>query len=207
MKVELLFITPQAQRLIESAGRTCYQSFDRQSEDSDAKFVRMILKAGHDSVMEHAFATFRISGVSRAFTHQLVRHRLASFSQQSQRYVNEKSFGYVTPDAVTDNPEAAGVYAQFMDHSREVYLKLQELGVRNEDARFVLPNAVESEIVISANLREWRHIIALRGGRGAQWEIRRMAIACLDILKGEAPAVFADLEVDRDKEVIRKVEL
>lgn len=90
MKVELLGITPNAEKLIEDAGRTCYLSFDKKEPESEKKFIRMIIKSGHHSVLEHAYATFRIKGGSRSFTHQLVRHRLCSYSQQSQRYVNEK---------------------------------------------------------------------------------------------------------------------
>ena len=207
MKIELLFITPNAERLIEIAGRTSYLSFDKQGENTEKKFIRMLIKSGHHSVLEHAYATFRISGVSRAFTHQLVRHRLCSFTQQSQRYVDESNFNYIEPDSIKDNPKAHPLFIKFMEDTEKVYSELQRLGIKNEDARFVLPNAVESQIVVTANLREWRHIIELRGSLDAQWEIRKAAIEILKILRKHAPAVFEDFEIDDKNEVIKKIEL
>jgi thymidylate synthase (FAD) len=205
VKVELLFITPNAEKLIEEAGRTSYLSFHKRGKDTEKAFVRMLVKMGHLSVLEHAYATFRISEVSRAFTHQLVRHRLCSFTQQSQRYVNESNFRYIEPDSIKDNSEAHSIFSNFMNDAKKVYSKLQKLGIKNEDARFVLPNAVESQIVVSANLREWRHIIELRGNPDAQWEIRKTAIEILKILKKHVPTVFEDLEIDGEKGVIKEV--
>lgn len=199
MKVELLFITPEAEKLIETAGRTAYLSFSRQGKDTEKAFIRMLVKQGHLSVLEHAYATFRISGISRAFTHQLVRHRLCSFTQQSQRYVNEDDFNYIEPPTVKDNPEAHSTFVDFMDKAKRTYAKLQQLKIRKEDARFVLPNAVESQIVATANLREWRHIIGVRSNPGAQWEIRKLAIEILQILKQHAPTIFEDFEIDVQK--------
>jgi len=207
MKVELLFITPNAEKLIESAGRTCYLSFGKQGKDTEKAFIKMLIKRGHLSVLEHAYATFRISGVSRAFTHQLVRHRLCSYTQQSQRYVDESNFNYVEPESVKNNAEAHSIFTEFMESAKKAYSELQKLGVKNEDARFVLPNAVETQIVVTANLREWRHIIELRGEPGAQWEIRKAAIEILRILKKHAPTVFADLEIDEKNNAVKKVEL
>lgn len=207
MKVELLFITPNAEKLIESAGRTCYLSFGKQGEGTEKAFIKMLIKMGHLSVLEHAYATFRISGVSRAFTHQLVRHRLCSYSQQSQRYVDESNFSYVEPDSIKNNPEAHSIFTEFMGKAKKTYSELQKLGVKNEDARFVLPNAVETQIVVTANLREWRHIIELRGEPGAQWEIRRAAVEILKILKKHTPTVFADFEIDEKNTVVKKIKL
>ncbi len=200
MEIKLLAITPDPEKLIEEAGRTCYLSFDRMSEDSHKKFIRMIIKSGHHSVLEHAYATFRIKGGSRGFTHQLVRHRLCSFSQQSQRYVNEEHFSFVMPDSIANNPEAKAIYNNFMDASRENYKKLIDLEIRKEDARFVLPQGVESEIVISANFREWRHIFQERCAKAAQWEIRKGAIELLKILKEKAPTVFEDFIIDEENQ-------
>ena len=202
MHIELLAITPNAEELIERAGRTAHQSLEHQKVDSTAKFVRMLIKRGHHSVIEHASATFRVLGISRACTHQLVRHRLCSFTQQSQRYVNEDSFKYVVPKAISDNPEAIGVFRSFISQARWAYKQLHYLGIKNEDARFVLPNATQSEIVITANFREWRHIIQSRGSAPAQWEIREVAIAILRRLKEEAPNVFADLEIDEETRTV-----
>lgn len=242
MKVELLSVTPDAEKVIESAGRTCYLSFDKQTDspivrgekngksilfraeekpelsrlkegeifqikgekwkavrvwkNSAGKFIEMLLKSGHHSVLEHASATVRVHGASRAFTHQLVRHRLTSISQQSQRYVNENKFSYIEPPTIQVNPETHELFVDFIEKARETYQRLQELGIKNEDARFVLPNAVESEIVMTANFREWRHILLLRGSKGAQWEIAGVMAEILQILKAKAPSVFQDLEWD-----------
>jgi thymidylate synthase (FAD) len=195
MNVELLAITPDAERLIEEAGRTAYLSFSKKAEGSEKKFIRMLLRNRHYSVLEHATATFRITGVSRAMTHQLVRHRLCSFTQQSQRYVNEKDFAFVEPESVRQNPEAHALFSEQMESARKSYAGLQRLGVRNEDARFVLPNAVDSQIVVSANLREWRHIIELRCRPASQWEIRQACGEILKLLKKSVPTAFEDLEL------------
>jgi thymidylate synthase (FAD) len=196
MNVELLAITPDAEKLIESAGRTAYLSFRKRAEGSEKKFIRMLLKNRHYSVLEHASATFRISGVSRAMTHQLVRHRLCSFTQQSQRYVNEKDFQFIEPESIRVNPEAHSRYLEQMESARRAYSGLQQMGIRNEDARFVLPNAVASQLVVSANLRQWRHVIELRCRPGSQWEIRRVTGEILRLLKLQVPTAFEDLELD-----------
>ena len=207
MKVELVFITPNAQKSIENAGRTAYLSFEKQKRGSENKFIKMIIKSGHFSVLEHAYATFRISGVSRTFTHQLVRHRLCSFTQQSQRYVDESNFNYIEPKAIQNNSKANSIFTKFMNEAKRIYTELQKLGIRNEDARFVLPNAIESQIVVTANFREWRHIIELRGSPEAQWEIRKVAIGILKILKRNARTVFEDFEIDEEDEIIKKIEI
>jgi len=196
MKVELLAITPGAERLIEEAGRTAYLSFAKKGEGSEKRFIRMLLKNRHYSVLEHASATFRITGVSRAMTHQLVRHRLCSFTQQSQRYVNEKDFKFVEPVSVRQCPEAHALFLAQMESARSAYAELQRLGIRNEDVRFVLPNAVESRLVVSANLRQWRHIIELRCRPASQWEIRLVCGEILRLLKKSVPTAFEDLELD-----------
>ncbi len=192
-KVELLAITPNAERLIEEAGRTCYLSFDKMADDSHKRFIRMIIKNGHHSVLEHASATFRITGGSRSFTHQIVRHRMASFSQQSQRYVDEHDFHIVIPPSIQGNPEALEVFNGLINSSRDAYAKLKAMDIRKEDARFVLPNAVTSEIVVSANFREWRHIMDVRTEKGAQWEIRDICSQILAVLAQHAPTVFEDM--------------
>jgi len=204
MEVELLTITPDAERLIEAAGRTCYDTGERAGADSAGRFIRMLISRGHLSVLEHASATFRISGVSRALTHQLVRHRLASYSQRSQRYVSEAGFPYVTPPAVEGDPAAKRLYDDAVERARAAYEGLIALGVKREDARFVLPNAAATEIVMSANFREWRHVVELRGDRSAQWEIRRLAVAILKILQEKAPATFGDFEINETDFVITK---
>lgn len=198
MKVELIYITPNPEKVIEEAGRTSYQSFHKIKEGSEKEFIRMIISLGHLSVIEHAVASFRIKDVSRSLTHQLVRHRLASFTQKSQRYVGETNFSFVEPPKIKENEEAHKIYLDFMEKVRETYRKLRDLKIPKEDARFVLPNATTTEIVITANLREWRHIMELRGSKHAQWEIRSMAIEILKILKEKAPTVFEDFEIVGD---------
>ena len=124
MKVVLLSITPNAERLIEDSGRTAYLSFDKQKSGSEKKFIRMVIKSGHLSVLEHAYATFRIKGGSRAFTHQLVRHRLCSYTQQSQRYVDEHEFSFIEPEAIKNNKEAQSIFLNFIIRVKELYAEL-----------------------------------------------------------------------------------
>ena len=205
MMVELLFITPDAEKMIETAGRTSYLSFDKQGKNTEKEFIRMLVRKGHYSVLEHAHATFRISGVSRAFAHQLVRHRLCSFTQQSQRHVDESNFSYIEPDSIRKKLRAHSLFTKFMEESKRAYSELQKLGIKNEDARFVLPNAIESQIVVTTNLRECRHIIELRGSPDAKWEIRKVAIEILKILKKHAPTVFEDFKIDEKNSFIRKI--
>jgi thymidylate synthase (FAD) len=203
MQIELLAITSDAEKLIEKAGRTCYMSFDKKTAGSEKKFIQGLVKAGHTSVLEHAYVTFRLKDVSRVFTHQLVRHRLCAFSQQSQRYVNEKNFNYVTPEKIKKNLEAKKIYEEFLKESRNIYIKLQSLDIPNEDARFVLPNAICSEIVFSTNFRELRHIFEVRGSKMAQWEIREACIEMLKIMTEKVPSVFSDLIIDEQERTIK----
>jgi len=191
LEVELIAITPDAQKVIEQAGRTCYMSFDKIDDDSQAGFIKRLIKIGHESPLEHAYATFRIKNCSRAMTHQLVRHRLMAVSQQSQRYVDEEEFTYVVPESMP--AELADEFHKDMKTIQAMYHKWREKGLKREDARFVLPNACTSEIVVSANFREWRHIIIIRTDKGAQWEIKKAAHCILDILKKLAPACFEDI--------------
>jgi thymidylate synthase (FAD) len=191
MEIKLLAITPEAEKIIEQAGRTCYMSFEKMNADSAEDFIRRIVNAGHESVLEHAYATFRLRGCSRAMTHQLVRHRLMAVSQQSQRYVNETAFDYVVPETMPQ--EYLDDYKADMAVIQKMYEKWRDRGLKKEDARFVLPNACCSEIVVSANFREWRHIIKMRTSSKAQWEIRMAAKEILRVLNEHAGAVFGDL--------------
>jgi thymidylate synthase (FAD) len=205
MNIELLAITSNSEKFIENIGRTAYLSYNKSKKGSAEKFIRMLIENGHLSVLEHATATFRIRGGSRAFTHQLVRHRLCSYTQQSQRYVDESGFRYVEPKSIKNNKDAHALITLFMNKAKHVYAHLQKLGIENEDARFVLPNAVMSEIVVTANFREWRHIITLRGSEEAQWEIRKIVIEILKILKKNAPTVFEDYKIDNKKNAVIRV--
>lgn len=203
MQVKLLSITPNAEELIENAGRTCYQSEAKEGYITGT-LIKALIKSGHESVLEHGYATFRISEVSRAFSHQLVRHRLCSYSQQSQRYVNEKQFDYVVPPSIreleinlpeTDKGLNIGVkdFDNDMKIIQDMYDKWKARGLKNEDARFVLPNACYTEIVMSANFREFRRIFSLRCDKHAQWEIRDVAKEMLKQLCEKCPNVFEDL--------------
>jgi thymidylate synthase (FAD) len=193
--VELIAMTPNPEKVIEEAGRTCYLSFDNMGEGTEDGFIRRSIGRNHLSILEHASATFRIKGASRAFTHQLVRHRVASFSQQSQRYVKEDEFDFIVPPSIKANPEAYSEFMRCIDSCRDSYKKLRSLNVLKEDARFLLPNALESEIVFTANFREFRHLFEIRLEPHAQWEIRRVCMEMLNVLKKEAPSVFGDFEI------------
>ncbi len=203
MKVELIAMTqylggdgtPEA--LIEHAARVCYRS---ESRGNPAAFLRARLKDGHESIIEHASATFEISGISRACSHQLVRHRLASYSQESQRYVDMSDPDLVVPDAIEASPETYEVWSSFAEQVKDVYGELRGLGIRKEDARFVLPNAAETRIVMTMNFRGLRHFFRLRLAPEAQWEIRRVALEMLKQLAPHAPTVFGELLAEfRDK--------
>lgn len=191
LKVSLVAHTPQPQQVIEEAGRTCYLSFENIEAHSHAEFIRRLIKLGHESPLEHAYASFRIQNGSRAMTHQLVRHRLMAVSQQSQRYVSEEHFSYVIPETMP--AEYVEEYRRDMKVIQEMYHKWRQRGLKKEDARFVLPNACTSEIMVSANFREWRHILQVRTSKKAQWEIRKACRQILEILKGLAPDCFDDI--------------
>ena len=184
-------ITDKAEALIEYAARVCYQSTERCRSGNTEKFLQHLIAQGHESPLEHAYATFHISGCSRAMTHQLVRHRLMSVSQQSQRYVSESNFDYVVPPSVVAKDQKE--YRADMETVRAMYAKWKDRGLINEDARFVLPNACKTDIVISANFREFRHIFKVRCARQAQWEIRQACCKMLKILANKVPHVFKDL--------------
>jgi len=190
IEVTLLAVTPDAERLIESAGRLCWNSQDKTGTVPDR--IQAWLKIGHESMIEHACATFSIRG-SRAMTHELVRHRLASYSQRSQRYVSEKEESYVLPPEVAASAEAVETYRRAMTAAWEAYRELQQQGMKREIARYVLPNACRTEIICTWNFRELRHIIALRSSARALPEIRDVAVRLRDIMKAVAPQVFADL--------------
>jgi thymidylate synthase (FAD) len=200
MKVELVAITqcliperPTPEQLIEYAGRVCWRT-DLAPDDSGCqRFIDALMKKAHLSVIEHASASFEISGVSRACSHQLVRHRLASYSQESQRYVDGSDFEFVTPPMVGKRAPAQRVYAQFMRMAQDAYTTLRGMGVHKEDARFVLPNATVTRLVMTQNFRSWLHFCEVRCHPSAQWEIRAVATEILRQLNEQAPSVFGEL--------------
>ena len=150
------------------------------------------LASGHESVLEHWSATFAIEGISRACSHQLVRHRLASYSQQSQRYVNMEGFEYVTPESI-ENWNCVNEYEYIMGEIQHIYNHLVKMGVPEEDARYILPNACCTNIVVTMNARELRHLLGMRLCKRAQWEIRELAERMLELLKEECPELFEDI--------------
>lgn len=208
-KVELLAMTPNALSLVYAAFRQCYHAgfvaemwprlvSGEIEPEKQAKFVHNVLESGHDSPIEHVSFTFAVEGISRACSHQLVRHRIASYSQQSQRYVDAKDMEYVLPPAIAKIPEAKERFEKFMDEVGAAYRDLQDIltnagrGAKaNEDARFVLPQAAETKIVTTMNCRSLRHFFHLRCCMRAQWEIRAMADKMLEICKRELPAIFS----------------
>lgn len=156
------------------------------------KALPRVIAMGHLSVVEHAAFTFSVEGASRSLTHQLVRHRIASFSQQSQRYVSMEGAGFVVPHTVEANPEAEGLYKETMERIWAAYARLVELGVPNEDARYVLPNGCTTNITITMNARELLHFFSLRCCSRAQWEIREMACQMLELCRKVSPLIFKD---------------
>lgn len=195
INVELVRYTPDP---VEAAGRAAGICWDKEEKEEYGAFIRRVVKKGHESVIEHVSFTFRIEGVSRALTHQLVRHRIASYSQRSQRYVDEGEFEYVMPPNVERNEEARKLFVDFMEKSKELYDGLRGMGIRKQDARFVLPNACESKIVVTMNARSLRNFFHLRMARGAQWEIRKLATKMFDLVHDVAPELFEDLKEAAD---------
>lgn len=194
MKINLITHTPNPEVVIAKCASTCYDSVPKDLEKA-RKMISAIIKSGHESCIEHATATFEIDGVSRVLTHELVRHRIGfSYSQRSQRYVDESQPSYVIPEEIAENPKALEIYKDFMDSSWNTYSKLQSLGLRNEYARYVLPNACKTKICVTADFRAWRNFLKLRLSKRAQHEIRNMANVILDDLIAIAPSCFEDLK-------------
>ena len=200
MNIELISHTPDPEIVIANCATTCYNSSPKDIEAS-RKMIRSLAKAGHEAMIEHAHATFKLSGVSRVLTHELVRHRLFSFAQRSQRYIKENEPSYVVPDALIYNDvkdsniqHARDIFDIAMNNAWQAYKLLLEAGLKPEDARFVLPNACTTEIIVSGNFREYRNFLKLRLGPRAQWEIRKAANIILDKLYEIAPSCFEDLK-------------
>ena len=192
MKLELIVVTPDPEGVIEIAGRECYQS-----EVGNREIIKNWIKSGHTSVIEHASATFRLSGVSRAESHQHVRHRIASYSQKSQRYVKEDKFDFVIPPSIQNhsNPDVLDAYVSLMDKIQDTYNYLSFNKIKKEDCRLVLPNACETSFVFTMNFRSMRNFLNLRLDEHVQWEIRQVAKAMLEYVKPLAPNVFFDFDI------------
>ncbi len=205
LKVILLKYTPNPEETVAMAAKLCYSPSDISSlkekiETKDQRaFVERLMKIGHMSPIEHSSFTFAIEGISRACSHQLVRHRLASYSQQSQRYVSEeKGFDYVIPPTIKGDKELKKYFVSFMSEAQKAYnhivKKLNEKGIKgesaNQDARFILPNAAETKIIVTMNARELLHFFRVRCCNRAQWEIRQMAEEMLKLAKKTSPVIF-----------------
>ena len=221
MKVELISHTPEPEKLAATAAKLCYSSSDIGSlrdgltEEKVSSFVEMIASIGHESVLEHVTFTFGIEGISRACSHQLVRHRIASYSQKSQRYVNENSFEFITPPEIEAIPEANAEFNRIIDEITAGYDKIADLltdkhkadlmaqgldekqaaskarKLANEDARFLLPNACETKIIVTMNVRSLFNFFRHRCCNRAQWEIRAVANEMLRLCLETAPHIFA----------------
>lgn len=220
MKVTLIAHTPEPEKVIASAAKLCYSSSDIESlmngltTDKIESFIKKLTELGHQSPLEHCSFTFGIEGVSRSLTHQLVRHRIASYSQKSQRYVTEGQFEYIIPPEIENIPEAKELFIKAMECDQMIYDKIVAIlkekhfqSIREfepnikkaeqisekraiEDARFVLPNACETKIITTMNIRVLLHFFEERCCNRAQWEIRQMANMMLDICKEVAPMLF-----------------
>ncbi len=194
--VELLWITPDPELQIEIAGRTCYKSEDKITENSSRQFARKMRKSGHHAIIEHAVASFRIV-TDRGITHEIVRHRIASYAQESTRYCNYSAdkFGkectFIEPIGLTT--EQYTIWRNSCKIAESTYFQLLDNGCSPQIARSVLLNSLKTEIVMMANFREWRHFISLRGAKAAHPQIRPIAVDIWKILMTHAPSVFDDL--------------
>jgi len=204
-----------AESLAEMAGRICYMSFGaKQGRKSNSDYLGNIIESGHGSVLEHAVWNFILAGVSRSLTHELVRHRAGwGYSQLSQRYVDESTVDFVEPEVIAEDPEAHQLWMEAIARSHDSYNRLVDrVAARVEEThpdlsraskrkmarqagRSVLPNATETKIFITVNGRALRHFIELRGGPGAEPEIRKLAVAMLKIMQQEAPSIFSDYQL------------
>ena len=197
MDVTLLYHTPEPERAVATAARLCYapvggrELMESLTDETSRKVLTTSMSSGHFSTLEHASYTFAVEGVSRALTHQLVRHRLASYNQQSQRYVKFKEEPpIVRPASVDTNPEAARAFDEAIEACWQAYDKLVQAGVPAEDARYILPNACETKIVVTMNIRELMHFFSNRCCNRAQWEIRELAWKMLELVRPTAPFIF-----------------
>ena len=201
------------EKLAEIAGRVCYMSFAKSRPGGNKAYLERILESAHGSVLEHVVFNFVITGVSRSFTHELVRHRAGfGYSQLSQRYVDESVADFVEPDCIAADPELHEVWRAAVEECRQAYVKLvaglmdhfrnepdktMQRKLARQAARSVLPNATETKVFVTANARAWRHFIEMRASQHAEIEIRRVAVLILERLQEAAPNLFGDYEIAR----------
>jgi thymidylate synthase (FAD) len=196
MKVKLLAHTPDADKLVAAAAKLCYAKsdvdtlMDNLTAEKVEDFIERLAELGHESPIEHASYTFAVEGVSRALLAQLTRHRIASYSVQSQRYVDKGDFDYIVPPSIAADPEAAEMFERCMDMLDTYYAYFMAAGIPNEDARFVLPNACDTRIIFTMNARSLHNFFRLRCCNRAQWEIRALADEMLRLCREVSPALF-----------------
>lgn len=196
MQVKLLNWTPEPENTVAAAARLCYsdasisQLVGKMQGEEATKLIAKLVEMGHLSPLEHVSFTFGIQEVSRALTHQLVRHRIASYSQKSQRYVKEDQFGFVIPPSIAGNPQARQQYLGVMEQIRQAYAQLSTV-TDKEDARYVLPNACHTSIIVTMNCHSLLNFFEHRCCNRAQWEIRQLAWQMLALVREKAPTIFA----------------
>jgi thymidylate synthase (FAD) len=185
---------------IERCGRVCYKSEDKTTEFSAQDFIKRIIKSGHESVIEHEKITVKIV-CDRGVTHEIVRHRIASYSQESTRYCNysQEKFGreltLIKPCFWDTDTEEYSLWVKSMQNIEDTYNQLMDRGAKPEEARSILPNSLKTEIVVTMNLREWRHFFKLRTSSRAHPQMREIAIPILEQFKKQIPAIFDDIEI------------
>ena len=200
MMVKLVRHTPEPERTVAMSARLCYspigaaQLEEKISDEQAANLVRKLVSMGHLSTLEHVTFTFAIEGVSRVLTHQLVRHRIASYSQQSQRYVKEHDFETIVPASIASKPEAKAKFDKLMTEIQAMYDEFIALDIPAEDARYILPNATETKIVCTFNARSLLNFFSLRCCTRAQWEIRALANEMLRQCQAVAPVIFENAQ-------------
>lgn len=196
IEVELIASTPDAARIVAAAAKICYSPsgavdiLDGLDREKTVSFLKMLRESGHLSPFEHISFTFAVEGISRVATHQLVRHRLASYSQQSQRYVSMSGQTCIVPPSVLNNEKAHVLFMKQVEDAWNCYKELVDLGISKEDARFILPHGTETRLVMTMNARELHHFFSLRLCRRAQWEIRELARKMLILARDAAPEIF-----------------
>jgi thymidylate synthase (FAD) len=198
MDVKLLTHTPEPDRVVATAARLCYspqaaaEVWTGFTPEKQGEFITKLTSYGHYSPFEHVSFTLAIAGVSRSLSHQLVRHRIASYSQRSQRYINEGAFQVVIPPTVAKEPAAREEFVRIIAEINEAYNRLTKLGIPREDARYLLPNACQTQLIMTMNARSLLHFITLRCCRRAQWEIQELAWKVRSEVMKVAPLLFQE---------------
>lgn len=197
IKCKLISHTPEPEKVVSIAAKLCYSKSDVDglitgvlTGNDTEKFIDKLKGMGHESPLEHVSFTFAIEGVSRTLTHQLVRHRIASYSQKSQRYVSENNFEYIIPPSIARDSQAKEKFENLMCTIRQAYNELASMDIPKEDARYVLPNATETKIIVTMNARSLFNFFSLRCCTHAQWEIRQLANLMLVEVQKVAPILF-----------------